>query len=369
MKRMFIVVCTLLSLVGMTSCADIHKSVRSGDVADVEMALSGGEDVNKKDKDGNTPLMLAARHGDLGVVQTLVKKGADLKAKNKDGCDALCALSNYSMSGSPAAGKVGQPSEQVGITTDGHLKTAEYVVNEGADVNAKTNDGSTALMLAARLNKKDLVELLLSRGADVNAVDQQGNTALINAVIKGQGEVVCPLIRNGADVNAKDREGRTALQFAEQYGHKRIAQLLRNGCPKDGGLAAREVSDSSLNPAGRKIVDVLVAEKLIESLRDPEPSVRWESARRLGEMKDSRSVGPLIGALTDEHPYTRRRAAASLGNTQDFRAVEPLMKAMRDEDAFVQKYALESLMKITGQRFGTDIKQWQEWWNRRIRQN
>lgn len=369
MKKISIVICTLWILAGMTSCVDIHKSVRSGDMAEVDVALSGGEDVNKKDKDGNTPLMLAARHGDLGIVQALVKKGADLKAKNKDGYDALCMLSNYSMPGSPITEKAGQASEPIGITTEGHLKTAEYLVNEGADVNAKTNDGSTALMLAATLNKKDLVELLLSRGADVNAVDQQGRPALISAVMKGQGEVVCPLIRNGAEVNAKDREGRTALQFAEQYGHKKIAQLLKNGCPKDGGLAAREVSDSSLNPAGRKIVDILVAEKLIESLRDPEPSVRWESARRLGEMKDSRSVGPLIGALTDDHPYTRRRAAASLGNMQDLRAVEPLMKALRDEDTFVQKYAVEALTKITGQRFGNDIKQWQEWWSRRIRQN
>jgi hypothetical protein len=369
MKRRFIIICTLLSFGGLTSCADIHKSVRSGNVSDVEMSISGGEDVNKKDKEGNTPLILAARNGDLGIVQTLVKKGADLKAVNKDGYNALLALSNYSMPGAPVKEKNGQTSDPIGITTEEHLKTAEYLINEGAEVNAKTNDGSTALMLAARLNKRDLVVLLLSRGADVNSVNQQGQTALIAATVKGHAEAVCPLINNRADVGVKDVVGFTALQYAEQFRYQEIVFAITNGCPEKSDLDKKVSADSSLSPTGKKMVDVLVAEKLIESLRDPDPSVRWESARRLGEMKDSRSVVPLIGALTDEHPYTRRRAAASLGNLQDFRAVDPLVKSLRDEDTFVQKYALEALIKLTGQQFGNDPEKWQEWWKKRIRQN
>jgi hypothetical protein len=248
------------------------------------------------------------------------------------------------------------------------LKTAEYLINEGADVNTKTNDGSTALILAARLNKRELVELLLSKGADVNSVNQQGQTALIAASMKGQAEAVCPLVKIGANADVKDAVGSTALQYAEQFRYQKIAYIIKNGCSDKGGLEKKD-GDNSLIPTGKKIVDLLVAEKLIESLRDPEPSVRWESARRLGEMKDGRSVMPLIGALMDEHPYTRRRAAASLGNLQDLRAVEPLVKSLRDEDAFVQKYSLEALTKITGQQFGNDPKKWQEWWRSRIRQN
>jgi hypothetical protein len=292
-----------------------------------------------------------------------------MKAVNKEGYNALLALANYSMPGTPAKDKGGQTPDPIGITTEEHLKTAEYLINEGVEVNAKTSDGNTALMLAARLNKRDLIELLLSKGAEVNAVNQQGQTALIAASMKGQAEAVCPLLTSGADINVKDSFGGTALQYAEQFRYQKIAAAIKSGCPGRGGLEKKDVADNSLSPTGRKLVDVLVAEKLIESLKDQDPSVRWESARRLGEMKDSRSVVPLTGVLMDDHPYTRRRAAASLGNLQDLRAVEPLIKSLRDEDAFVQKYALESLVKITGQQFGNDPKKWQEWWRKRIRQN
>ncbi len=369
MKKVFITICILGSFLGLTSCADIHKAVKSGSLADVEMALANGEDVNKQDSEGNTPLIAAARHGDFGIVQTLVKKGATIKARNKEGYDALLALANYSMPGKPGTSKNAKPAEPVGITIEGHLKTAEFLLNEGADVNAKNDEGNTALILAAQLNKKDIVELLLNKGADVHAANLKGYTALMLAASKGQGDVICPLVRKGADINAKDNEGNTALQYATQYNHNNVLQIFRLGCSIKGGPEVKESTDSSLQTNGIKMADVLMVEKSIESLRNPEPSVRWEAARRLGELKDVRAVIPLIGALTDEHPYVRRRSAVSLGKLQDFRAVEPLMKSLRDEDAFVQKYALESLTSITGQKFGNDPQKWQEWWNQRIRQN
>jgi len=369
MKNVCISICMLVSFLGLTSCADIHKAVNSGNLADVEVVLAGGENVNKQDSDGNTPLIVAARHGDFGIAQTLVKKGADIKARNKDGYDALLALANYSMPGMRGASKNGKSAEPVGITTEGHLKTAEYLLNEGADVNAKNNEGSTALILAAQLNKKDIVELLLNKGADVHATNLNGYTALMLAAAKGQGDVICPLMRKGADMNAKGSDGNTALQYATQNNHNNVLQIFRIGCPIKGSPEVKESTDSSLQINGIKMADVLMVEKAIESLRSQEPSVRWEAARRLGEVKDVRAVIPLIGALTDEHPYTRRRAAVSLGKIQDFRAVEPLIKSLRDEDAFVQKYALESLTSITGQKFGSDPKKWQEWWIQRIRQN
>jgi ankyrin repeat protein len=369
MNKNLAIICAVFSLTLIASCANIHKAVNSGDVIAVETALSEGENVNKTDREGNTPLMIAARHGDLGIAQTLIKKGADVKARNKDGFDALALLSNYSMPGAPVPGKSNQPAEPIGIATEGHVRTAAYLINEGAELNGKINDGSTALILAAQLNKAGLVELLLSRGADVNATNLRGRTALIIAVFKGQGEVICPLIRHGADANAKDSEGITVLQYAEQFGRQKIFQLLKGGCPSVSGSESKEQGDNSLKLTNKKMAEMLVVEKLIESLKDQDHSVRSEAARRLGELKDTRSVVPLIVSLADEHPYTRRRAAVSLGNLRDLRAVEPLIKALGDEDAFVQKYAAGALVEITGQKFGNDVKKWQEWWSNRIRQN
>ncbi len=363
MKHVLTVLCLLGSLVGMTSCA-AHKIINaadSGNVGDVEKAISSGDDINERDINGNTPLILAARHGDFAIVKKLFIKGANIRAKNAEGYDALLALSNYTMKSSPLSGRGSQKSGPIPITTNGHLKTAEYLINNGADVNARTNDGSTALILATDLNKVSLVELLLSKGIDVNAVNQEGYSALMVASSKGYRELICPLIRKGADKNLESNEGKTALQYAEQYDKREIIQLLNNPCPQ-------ETPDISTTPVSENKIDDRLVDKFIESLNDKEPSVRWESARRLGELKDNRAVIPLIGSLSDNHPFVRRRAAFALGELRDLRAIDPLIKALHDNDSFVAKFALEALEKITGQDFGKDSKKWEEWWDLKIRQ-
>ncbi|MBQ6001671.1 MAG: ankyrin repeat domain-containing protein [Synergistaceae bacterium] len=54
-------------------------------------------------------------------------------------------------------------------------------MNDGANVNAKKNDGETALMLAAWRGHTQIAELLIKYGAEVNAKTTGGNTALILA--------------------------------------------------------------------------------------------------------------------------------------------------------------------------------------------
>lgn len=366
MRKFFLVMCSLSLLVGLTSCTDLQKAVTSGSLADVESAIAKGEDVNKKDSDGNTPLISAAKYGDFGIVLALLKKGADLKARNADGNDALLALANYAMPGPSGAAKGEKTGSPIGITLEGHLKAAGYLIDQGADVNAKNNDGNTALILASQLNKKELVELLLAKGADVNASNKRGQTALIAAAIQGQAEVLCPLLRKGALLDAKDAEGVAALQYAERFNHKEAIKQLQTPCPAP---ATKEVAGSVQKPADTKTEKDILLEKLVGALRDPDSAVRSEAARRLGELKDARAVVPLINAMKDEHAYVRRRATFSLGSLQDIRAMESLIKALDDEDVFVQEYALKSLEKISGQRLGSDPKKWREWWGKQIRQN
>jgi ankyrin repeat protein len=364
MKNVMTVLFLLVLLPVMTSCAvNILTAADSGNMGEVDKAISGGADVNKRDNNGNTPLILAAKHGDFAIVKKLVIKGANIHTKNNDGYDALLALSSYTMNISVGGGKELQKSELLPITTEGHLKTAEYLIQNGSDINAMNNDGNTALMLSAGLNKKNLSLFLLSKGADANARNKQGSSALIIASSKGYSELVCPLIRKGADKEAADNEGKTALQYAELYDRKETIQLLNTPCPE-------ESPDNTIAPVTENKIEDTLVEKLIESLKDKEPSVRWETAMKLGDLKDNRAVPPLISALlSDSHPYVRRRSAFALGELHDMRAADALIKALHDEDTFVSKLASEALEKITGQQFGNDSKKWIDWWAQKIRQN
>jgi len=362
MKNVVTFLFLLLISVAMPSCAvNILTAADSGNLDEVDKAISSGASVNKRDVIGNTPLILAAKHGDFAIVKELVIKGANIHAKNKDGDDALLALSKYTMNISSGE-KERAIAEPLAIATEGHVKSAEYLIQNGADINGINNEGNTSLILSTDLNKLNLAVLLLSKGADVNSRNKQGSSPLIIASLKGYKELICPLLRKGADKSAADNQGKTALQYAELYDRKEVIQLLNNPCPE-------EHPDNNISLAAENKVSDMV-EKLIESLNDKEPPVRWEAAMKLGDLKDNRAVVPLISALlADAHPYVRRRAAFALGELHDMRATDALIKALHDEDSFVDRLASEALEKITGQQFGNDSKKWSEWWALKIRQN
>lgn len=101
------------------------------------------------------------------------------------------------------------------------VKIFKSLIGYGADVNAKNNDGRTALMLTSN---SDIAKLLIDSGADVNAKSNGGLTALM---LTSSLEITKLLIDNGADVNAKDDEfGQTALTQAVKWDRLEIAKLL-----------------------------------------------------------------------------------------------------------------------------------------------
>jgi len=116
-------------------------------------------------------------------------------------------------------------------------------LDRGADVNTKSDDGYTALMLAAGWGRSDLVKLLLDRGSDVNAENSQGMTALMNCSLWGHKEVVSLLLDRGADIHAQSKEGWTAIRLASSKKHHEIVKFLRNHGARD--VQTRPLSDIS----------------------------------------------------------------------------------------------------------------------------
>jgi len=180
------------------------SAVKSNDISKAKELLKKNSNlINVNDGTAlkMTPLLGAARYGNKEMVDFLLSEGADINAKNN------C---NETFLHQAAIG--------------GSKEIAEIGLNKGLDVNAKNNnDEDTPLLLGLLLNDNityDLVQLLISRGADVNAKDKEGVTPLHHARNKEIAEL---LISKGASVNAKDKEGNTALHYTNS---KEIAELL-----------------------------------------------------------------------------------------------------------------------------------------------
>ena len=107
----------------------------------------------------------------------------------------------------------------------------EYAIAKGMNVNDVNDFDSTPLSVAADRDARAATACLLKNGADPDVGHGKHATAIVDAIIPGHLEIVEMLIDGGADVNASYRResGETVnpLSFAEDYGHKEIAALLR----------------------------------------------------------------------------------------------------------------------------------------------
>lgn len=94
------------------------------------------------------------------------------------------------------------------------------------NVNLSTEDGTSALMVAARKDDVPLIERLLERGARINAPNDRGGTAVMYAAIGGNPRTLDTLLARGANPDAVSDNGWTALMIACVKGHAGIAGTL-----------------------------------------------------------------------------------------------------------------------------------------------
>ena len=130
----------------------------------------------------------------------------------------------------------------------GHTDVAQLLLQAGADVNVRADDGLMPLHLAALGGETEVAGLLVARGADVHARDDiSGWTPLYWAAAHGHASVAELLLAKGTDLNAKDRQGRTPLDIAAKERHTELVALLK----KHGATSRIAVSIQGASAAGQ----------------------------------------------------------------------------------------------------------------------
>jgi len=111
----------------------------------------------------------------------------------------------------------------------GHESVARVLLEHHADAAAVADNPMKVMPLhsAAAGRNLGIVRALLEHGAPVNAKQEQGWTALHAAAQSGDRAMVELLLKHGANPNAKNDDGRTAEEVAEEKGHLDVAERLR----------------------------------------------------------------------------------------------------------------------------------------------
>ncbi|KAM6367712.1 kinase D-interacting substrate of 220 kDa isoform 4-T5 [Alca torda] len=211
--------------------------VEEGNVPALKALLEKCRDVDERNENGQTPLMLAAEQGNLEIVQELLKKGANCNLEDADNWTALISaakeghaaivaeLLNYNVSLEHR--DLGGWTALMWASYKGRTEVAKLLLEKGANPNITGMQYSVyPIIWAAGRGHSDIVHLLLQHGAKVNCSDKYGTTPLVWAARKGHLECVKYLLQMGADVDQEGASGDTVLIGAVRGGHVEIVRAL-----------------------------------------------------------------------------------------------------------------------------------------------
>ena len=227
-----------------TDCGTpLYAAAYAGHAPIVDLLLRAGADVNGRCNEGSTPLVIAAANGRAAVARALIAAGADLNAHTSRGDTPL----DYAVDSGAleivqilidAGADIHSAAHDGGITVlHRAAKSNEpglipYLLAAGAGcyLNHPSNPSRTLftpLIVACSVGNKAAVEHLLEAGADLEAKSKLGATALHWAAVRDEHEIVELLIAAGADVEAADDDGETPIDYAVGNGYRRVAALLQ----------------------------------------------------------------------------------------------------------------------------------------------
>jgi tetratricopeptide (TPR) repeat protein len=211
MKRLLAFLC-LAILLAPPVLAELPDPVRFAvrmELGDVDAArewLDEGLDPNFEGNVIGTGLMIGAWEGNIPLMELFLKRGADIHRSNRHGEQALmlAAFKNRSAA-------------------------VQWLLDHGAKVNRgnpATERSWTALHYAAFAGNAPLVERLLAAGANVNARSTNGSTVVMMAAREGHAAVAQQLMAAGANPALKNDWNDDAVSWAMRQGNYDIAKTF-----------------------------------------------------------------------------------------------------------------------------------------------
>ncbi|PAA94850.1 hypothetical protein BOX15_Mlig019356g1 [Macrostomum lignano] len=208
--------------------------------------------IDCRDREGNTPLMLASTEkDDPECARLLLAKGASPLCTDGQGRTAVYLATHWynrqvlqALLDHPAVREARIIDESDAANNsplhvackNGHVDIVELLLENGADAEAKNEDEETPMHLAAQAGHLQVVRRLLKINLSLAFdEDEDSNTPMHLAALTGQARICQLLIEEGkADVNARNSRGWTALDCAASKGFTKVARtLLENDSPTD----------------------------------------------------------------------------------------------------------------------------------------
>jgi len=188
----------------------LHGAAQHGHIQVVRLLLEHGADPNVREPGDNTyPLHWAAAHGHIDIVRALVDAGADVHGTGDDhALDVIGWATTFRSSGESWRGIVsllvarGARHHIFSAISTGDPNVMREVVRQDPKALARRGsrfeDGRTALHYAMQLGRYDLLDLLIEFGADLEARDNNGQTAFAVAMLRGDRDAMRRLHAAGA---------------------------------------------------------------------------------------------------------------------------------------------------------------------------